>query len=177
MRIGLVVLLAVCAATAADQASAVKDFQNRVADYVKLHNTARSEVHGLKPTRSAEEIEHHEYKLAHRIRDSRRNAVQGDIFTPEIAAEFRKLIGTTMQGPDARAIRTSLAHAAPAHLKALRVDDPYPGEVPLQSTPPSLLLNLPPLPAELEYRVVGDALVLRDIEANLIVDFIRKAIS
>jgi hypothetical protein len=38
-------------------------------------------------------------------------------------------------------------------------------------------MNLPPLPAELEYRVVGHSLILRDIEANLIVDFIVNAIT
>jgi hypothetical protein len=36
--------------------------------------------------------------------------------------------------------------------------------------PPSLLLNLPELPKELEYRFVGRELVLRDSAANLIVD-------
>jgi len=44
--------------------------------------------------------------------------------------------------------------------------------LPLQSMPPSLLLNLPRLPKELEYRFVGRELVLREIPANLIVDAI-----
>jgi hypothetical protein len=42
---------------------------------------------------------------------------------------------------------------------------------PLQSTPLSPLRNLPILPARLEYRVVAHALVLLDVEANLIVGF------
>jgi len=37
-------------------------------------------------------------------------------------------------------------------------------------------MNLPELPPQLEYRVVGRSLILRDSEANLIVDFIRDAI-
>ena len=40
--------------------------------------------------------------------------------------------------------------------------------------PPSLLLNLPKLPKELEYRFVGRELILRDIAANLIVDVIPE---
>jgi hypothetical protein len=154
----------------------LKDFQKRVADYVKLHKIARSEVHGLKPTTSAEEIEHHEHRLAKRLRESGREAVQGNIFTTGIAAEFRRLIGVTMRGPEADRIRESLRRAAPVHLSAIRVNQTYPAGVPLQSTPPSLLLNLPPLPPELEYRLVGRALILRDIEANLIVDFIPDAV-
>ena len=54
----------------------------------------------------------------------------------------------------------------------LRVNDSYPSKVPLQSTPPTLLMNLPKLPEELEYRLVGRSLVLRCAKGNLIVDFI-----
>ena len=52
----------------------------------------------------------------------------------------------------------------------------YPPKVPLQSTTPSLLANLPPLPKEIEYRIVNDDLVLHDITANIIVDFLPHAI-
>jgi hypothetical protein len=184
MTAGILFSMGLCAvglsAPAQENASqdspALKDFQKRVADYVKLHKIARSEVHGLKPTTSAEEIEHHEHRLARRLRESGREAVQGNIFTAEIAAEFRRLIAITMRGPEADRIRESLRRAAPVHLSAIRVNQMYPAGVPLQSTPPSILLNLPSLPPELEYRLVGRALILRDIEANLIVDFIPNAV-
>jgi hypothetical protein len=40
------------------------------------------------------------------------------------------------------------------------------------TTVPTVLLDaLPPLPRELEYRFVGTTLVLRDIEAALILDY------
>jgi len=154
----------------------VKDFNRRVADYVKLHKTAQSEIHRLKPTNSPEAIERYEHHLAHRIREARPAAVEGNIFTPAIAQEFRRLIGVTMQGPEAARIRESLQHAAPVHLRTIRVNRAYPDGLPLQSTPPSLLLNLPPLPPEVEYRLVGHTLVLRDADANLVVDFIANAI-
>jgi hypothetical protein len=48
--------------------------------------------------------------------------------------------------------------------------------VALQSTPPSLLLNLPPLPKELEYRIVGRELVLHDTAPGIIVDFIPNVV-
>ena len=138
---------------------------------------ALTESHRLKPTKSSEAIEHYEDRLARGIRAARRGSRQGDIFTPEIAAEFRRLIDLTMHGPEAGAIRQSLKHAEPLAPRALRVNSAYPAATPLQSAPPSLLMNLPPLPAELEYRVVGHSLILRDIEANLIVDFIVNAIT
>jgi hypothetical protein len=49
--------------------------------------------------------------------------------------------------------------------------------VPLQSTPPSLLENLPPLPPEIEYRITGADLVLLDAKANMVVDIIRGVFS
>ena len=46
----------------------------------------------------------------------------------------------------------------------------------MQTTPPTLLLNLPKLSEKLDYRIVGNNLVLRDVEANLIVYFLPQAI-
>jgi hypothetical protein len=42
--------------------------------------------------------------------------------------------------------------------------------------PPSLLLKLPQLPNEVRYRFVGRALIVRDTEANVILDYILDAI-
>jgi hypothetical protein len=42
--------------------------------------------------------------------------------------------------------------------------------------PPKLVGALPPLPAELEYRVVGRDLALVDLRANLVVDVLRRAL-
>jgi hypothetical protein len=154
----------------------IEDFSKRVADYGKLHKAARSQAHALKPTNSAEAIAHHEHEFARRIRESRPGVQPGNIFTPEIAAGFRRLLGMTMQGPEGPRIRESLRRAAPLPPRGLRVNHAYPDGLPLESTPPSLLLNLPKLPAELEYRIVGHELILRDVEANLIVDLIPNAI-
>ena len=157
-------------------AQALQDFDHRVAEYLKVRKASISEVHGLKPTNSPEKIEHHEHELAEEIRKGRAGAKQGDMFTPEITAEFRKLVDVTMHGPDAVRIRESLRSSSPQPPRPLRVNSSYGHGQPLQSTPPSLLLNLPKLPSGLDYRVVGQALILRDTEANLIVDFIPNLI-
>jgi hypothetical protein len=154
----------------------LKEFNRRVSDYVKVHKDAQSAAHRLKPTGSQQAIKEHEHQFAERIRAARQGAAQGNIFAPEIAQEFRRLVSVTMRGPQAARIRRSFESAAPVHLRTLRVDSAYPSTVPLQSTPPSLLLNLPPLPPQVEYRVAGHSLVLRDTEANLVVDFIPNAI-
>ncbi len=153
----------------------VQDFENRVKDYVKLQKQVEAALPALKPTPSPEKIAHHEHELAEGIRRARHVPAQGSIFTPEVAAEFRRLIGITMEGQEAVHIRQSLQHAEPVKLR-VRAGEPYPSSVPLQSTPPSLLVNLPMLPPEVDYRVVDHDLVLRDAKANLIVDFVPQAI-
>ena len=152
------------------------DFGKRVADYVKLHHIVSAQMPGLKSTNSPDAIQHHEHELAEHIRVIRRNVQQGSIFTQPIVAEFRRLLNITLSGSDATHIRQSLQHAEPLRSRLLRINGSYPAGLPLQSIPPSLLLNLPPLPPEVEYRIVGHDLILRDVGANLIVDFIPGVI-
>jgi hypothetical protein len=147
----------------------VQDFQKRIEDYSKLRQMAGSQLPHLRTTDSPEAIAKHEHALG------QAGAKQGDIFTPEIAAEFRRLIGDSMLGHRAARVEKSLQHAEPVALK-LRVNDAYPAGIPLQSTPPTLLTNLPKLPKELQYRIAGRDLVLLDVDANLVVDFIPGAV-
>src|SRR6266851_4286548 len=88
----------------------LQDFANRIAGYMRLHAAVKAEVRPLKPTSSAAAILHHERHFEHKIREARRTASQGNIFTPEIAAEFRRLIGIAMQGQDATRVKQSLKH-------------------------------------------------------------------
>lgn len=155
-------------------AAIVADFEKRAAEYAKLHQSLESQLPALKPTRSQEAIVHHEHELARKIRKARLGAKQGDIFSPPIASEFRRLIGIAMQGDSSR-IHGSLRNAEPVRLR-LRVNQAFPSTVPLQSTPPTLLMNLPKLPPELDYRVLGPTLALRDTKANIVVDLVPNAV-
>ena len=58
----------------------------------------------------------------------------------------------------------------------LKVNTKYPEKATLPTVPSNLLLNLPHLPEELEYRIIGKHLILRDTGADLIVDFIPNVI-
>ena len=165
--------LILCAIAAAQTDPAVADFQKRIADYVKLHNQAVSKLGAkLKPTPSSERIERHEKRLGHQIREQRPHAKQGDIFSPEISAAFRKLIGGAVDST--ATVHQSLRRSEPV-VVPLHIGHHYPEGVPLQTTPPTLLQKLPQLPPELDYRIVGHALVLRDATANIIVDYLPNA--
>jgi len=161
-------------APAPDSTAILKDFDTRLSAYVKVQRTAEADVQALRKTASAEEIAKRQSELAASLREHR-PAKQGDIFTPEITGEFRRLVAITLKGPDAARVKKSLKSAEPVQL-SLKVNDIYPDRAPRQSTPPTLLMNLPKLPPELEYRVVGRALILLDVKTGVLVDFIPDLI-
>lgn len=152
-----------------------QDFSEKINAYLELHRETAAPA--LKPNNSPEKITSTQHQVTSKIREARGNPKRGDIFTPEISAYFRRQIASSLKGPDGEKIKTSLRHAEPVKDIPIRVNEPYPPDVPLQSTPPTLLQNLPTLPSELEYRIVGNKLILRDSKANLVVDFIPNAIS
>ena len=156
-----------------NDAQVVKDFEARVSSYLDL---GKKQAPTPKPTDSPSKLVEIHDQIAEKMRAARPNARQGDIFTPEIAAYFRHQIAATLAGHDGKKIRASLRHAEPVQNVSLQVNARYPQKVPLQSTPPTLLLNLPRLPRELQYRIVGRVLLLYDTQADLIVDFIPDAV-
>lgn len=148
------------------------DFEKRVADYMKLRQSAQSGLTIPKNTQSSTQLTEYQHELGDRIRNARPQAQQGDLFTPEVANLFRHLVSQSLNGPRGAQIRKSYERAEPIRGVHLEVNQGYPDGLALQSMPPSLLLNLPKLPKELEYRFVDHELILRDVAANLIVDFI-----
>jgi hypothetical protein len=64
---------------------------------------------------------------------------------------------------------------SPASLK-LAVNSRYPDVVPLTTIPPQVLQTLPELTEDLEYRFVGDWLILLDTHAHIVSDFIEDAL-
>jgi len=171
---------AVPAQTTAPQVNAdsalQQDFQKRIGAYTQLRKDAESRLAKLKTTPEQEKISRHEDELRRAIVDARKNTAQGDIFTPEITAEFRRLISQSMESGAKRPIGQSLRHAEPVHL-TVHANQRYPQHLPLQSMPPSLLQNLPRLPAEIEYRITGRDLILLDVKASLVIDVLPNVLA
>ncbi len=151
-------------------AAVVIDFEGRVAQYMKLRTKEAGK--SPKPTAATDKLANDRDQMANSIREVRSGARQGDIFTEPVARYFRRQIAATLHGPQGPKIRASLNHAEPLRGISLRVNEPYPQALPLQSTPPSLLLSLPTLPKELQYRIVDSDLVLLDTAPNIVVDYI-----
>jgi hypothetical protein len=154
----------------------LQDFSKRLDQYVKLRKEAQAGLSPRKSGSSASEIRQYQASLAQAIRAARTQAKLGDVFSSPVAQLFRKLIAMPFEGGDAAKIRASLLHAEPVRGLNLRVNGEYPQVSALQSTPPTLLSDLPKLPPELEYRIMGRELVLLDSTANLIVDLLPDAL-
>ncbi len=129
----------------------------------------------MKATSEPQVILDHQHELAKKLREARKGAHQGEIFTADISKEFHRLLGFAHEGQNDTHIKKSLERSEPVRI-ALKVNDSYPSNIPLQSTPPTILMNLPKLPPELEYRIVNKTLVLRDSTANIVVDLIPNAL-
>jgi hypothetical protein len=153
-----------------------KIFSDRVQEYVKLQRSLKASLPTLNPTKESTRIIDHQHALALKIADARRNARQGDIFSPKIAERFRKIIDKTLRGPEGRFARETIRPDRSARVLRMHVNDVYPEDIPMTTTPPTLLSRLPHLPQELAYRIVGRDLTLLDSEARLVLDFIPKVI-
>ena len=155
-------------------AAIMQDFLKRVGDYVQLRKTAESKLPALRATPSSEKIEEHQKELAKRIAEARASAKPGDIFDPAIQKEFRRLLHLAMPPADAPRVRKSLQNAEPVAVLP-QINHPYPHGIPIQSTPPSILANLPRLPPDIEYRLISHTLILWDAKTNLIIDYMNNA--
>lgn len=157
-------------------AQALQDFRTRIEQYINIHHRADVKVPHIKPTPSAQKIIDRRRAFAAEIIKQRGAAKEGNIFTPEIDAYFDRLIHSAYQA-NTRGINATLECLNAIDEKELKPHDPYPEGAELTPMPPTILLHVPELPPELEYRVVNKDLVLRDREANLIVDILRNAIT
>ena len=162
-------------ATTADPAL-IKDFNDRIANYMKLHERQEKGKAELNETKDPAKIKAAQDLLAQKIQAARANAKAGDIFSPEIRQMFRRLMYPEMKGPDGPETKHAIKEDGPPAKVTLKVNTRYPEGQPLPTVPPNLLQQLPKLPESLEYRIVGKDLILRDADANLIVDFIPGAI-
>jgi hypothetical protein len=156
-------------------AATLQDFKTRVDRYIALRKMAASSAPALKQTANPSEIKAAEDGLAAAIRAARPDAQAGDILTPGVQAVFRKLLAPELKGHHGEHAKAILKDDAPPSVP-LKVNAKYPEGKPLPTVPSNLLVNLPKLPMELEYRIVGKHLILRDTGADLIIDFMLNAV-
>jgi len=164
------------AAQASNQnAATIADFKKRVDAYMAQHKQAVQQVGSLDPTKSPKEIATREAALGEALRALRKDAKQGDVLTPAVGKFFRGIIRSEFAHRSNLALknRDDAQDELPAFTPM--VNQIYPTTYPIATFPPGVLRELPELPKPLEYRFVRQYLILRDAEANLIVDVLPNA--
>jgi hypothetical protein len=156
-------------------AVALQRFSESVANYVALRKKISAEIPPIPVTPRASEITAGSDALARAVERARPNARQGSFFSPEIAGAFRRTLELALRQTD-RAALLALINEEPGALKRPTVHMRFPAGDILATTPAALLQALPSLPKELEYRFVGRVLILRDIDAALVLDYISPAL-
>jgi len=162
---------------ATNGAQILVDFKKRIDAYLKVHDEAKKNAPPMKQTTDSGAIKEAQDALGARIRELRADARQGDIFTPQIAGHFRTLLTAPLNSEDGHKTKEILKDDAPPPSKInFAVNAKYPSSETLPTVPARVLQHLPTLPKTLEYRIIGKALVLRDNDADIIVDFFPNAI-
>ena len=159
----------------------IEEFLEEVEDYLEDRTKARAELPKLKDQAEPEDVTAYAKQLADNIRERRKGAKQGDVFTPKLVRAFRRIFARELSrtGHDRKIVLTEGNPTGDEERMAppkVVVNGQYIPAAPLSTVPPTLLLALPTLPDEVEYRFVGRALILRDTVANLIIDFIPNAV-
>ena len=175
MRLNQVLLLIVLAGAslaAGQNSTAITQLNANLEEYLKIRARAAEGLPKVKQlTDDPTEIEKRQKALAAAIQVERADAKQGDIFSPDV----RKYLGGIIRGEAKGATKEATRDGNPKDEGApvpIGVNKSYPKGAPLSTMPADLLLKLPQLPKDLQYRFVGETLILLDSLSGLIVDYI-----
>jgi len=157
---------------------AIAAFDDATHDYALMHRRLERQIGPIQLGTPVTEINRIIRELAAAIRAERADARQGDLFTPALAHLLRARINDALlehryTADDVRA--AGRVDGVEYDRVGLQVNGTFPWLL-AAAMFPCVIEALPPLPPELQYRIVGDDLVLIDIHASLIVDILPHAL-
>jgi hypothetical protein len=153
---------------------ALQQFQRAIADYLALRARLSKEIVAPSPNATAAQISAASDALARAVQRARPKPPPGAFFDASAAARIRAKLRELL------ASNAALLEGIDDEVSTPRAPEVYarfPQALPIATMPPSLLAVLPTLPPELEYRLIGEDLVLRDVVAAMILDILPKAVS
>ena len=159
----------------------VEEFLEEVQEYLEHRRKAREELPKLREQAEPEEVTAYAKQLADNIRARRKGAKPGDVFTPKLARGFKRVLAHELSrtGHDRKVVLTEgnpTGDEERLPAPKVVVNGQYVPAAPLSTVPPTVLLALPTLPEQVEYRFIGRTLILRDTVANLIIDYVTNAV-
>ena len=149
---------------------ATQEFEARLATYLEMHRKLEATLPALSKESTPEQVDQNQRALGILIKAERADAKQGEFFSPGMQDLVKRTLQEVLGGPDGKTIRASIMDENPG-VPNLSVNDRYPDSVPLSTMPPQVLGPLPKLQEDLEYRFIGERLVLLDAHAHIILDY------
>ena len=163
------------AGAAPAEEAAIKQFEDAIANYMALRRGLRNEVAGPVKNSTSSQVANASDSLAGAIQRARQDAQVGSIFNEPVATLIKRRVADAVRTEKLAPVLADIddeGKAGPSPKVHLRL----PVSAQMATMPASLLKVLPPLPKELEYRILGRYLVLRDVDASLILDYIPAAV-
>jgi hypothetical protein len=159
-------------------AQALATMNARIKEYLDLHIKLEQSLPPLPTEATPEQIDKNQRALEKLVREARATAKPGDIFTPEARPVIKRLLAYVFGGMDGKQLKSSIMDENPVDPDTLNltVNSRYPDTVPLTTVPPQVLQGMPELTEDLEYRFIGDWLILLDTHAHIIADYIKDAL-
>ena len=146
-----------------------------IEDYVALHKKLEATLPPRPEHATPQQVDDHARALSRLLAEARRGPSRATCCRPRHGPISGARSRRGLSGPDAAGVRQSIMEDNPGKVK-LQVNGRYPDGVPLTTMPPPVLAELPRLPEDLEYRFIGERLILLDVHAQLVVDFMDAAI-
>lgn len=156
-------------------AQALSTMNDRLRDYIDLHAKLERSLPSLPKDATPQQIDKHQRAFEILVRNARAAAKPGDIFTAEARPVIMRLLATVFGGPEGQQLKASIMDENPVGI-TVSVNGRYPDTVPLSTVPPQVLQTLPKLSEDMEYRFIGDRLILLDTHAHVIADVIEDAL-
>lgn len=168
-----------------------EEFQHEVQEYLELRQKLLARMRRVARKSTGEQVAAHQQAFTQAVMTARKGAKQGMIFRPDVETAFRSILEKELAGPQGPAMIKEIKQGNPnvegnpvpqnptrevMASVTVSVNVVYNEAAASSSVPSSLLLNLPLLPPELSYGFVGRALILRDAEANVILDYINDVV-
>ena len=158
------------------QDAAFAEFKKEVDGYIALRRKVTTSVPALPAQAPPDAVRAHEVALQNLIVGARPVAKEGEVFVSRVRPLLRGICRQILSGPEGRDRLAQIREEPVQPTLRARINERYPDQVPLSAVPYPLLKAFPRLPDELEYRFLGNDLVLLDIHARLIVDVMRDAL-
>lgn len=167
-----------CQSSSTYDAAAVREFTDRLQEYLSVRQEVARDLLSERLFDDPGEMLFVRDALRRSIRDARPYARAGDLFTPRAASAFRHIIAATAAAErlDPKDFARELRAERLPGAKPPAVNRSYDWRLGAWMWP-ALLQALPPLPPDLQYRLVDDDLVLIDLRANLVVDILEDALA